>query len=334
VSIDYRNRFGNKENGVGEMNEWRNILATIVMTFFACALHGQSKNSESNNVAWSSSAVASDQPNEFTPPIIGYADDRFSLGPLIVREMLDDQTQFSKMWIVQQSQADSSLPRYARIEGGQLHVHDPRGCTVWFTQKLTGPLMISYRVTVPSGYESGTDIVPRDINQFWMANTRNGGDPFRDGGLFDRRIYDGEFGSYHSLSGYYASTGGGTASRGNVTTRMRRYPRKWADEFVDHVALQSRDELAEYQIIPDHEHLVQLVSADDVVQYIFDGRIVYQLRKGDSVDVQNDARSTATKGIWGEEPWTSFQEGYFGFRMTRTHHMYRDFRVYRLEAKH
>jgi hypothetical protein len=252
---------------------------------------------------------------------------------LIIQEMLDDQIQFSKKWVVQQSQADSSLPRYVRIEGGQLQVHDPRGCTIWYARKLSGPLMICYRVTVPSGYDSGTDIVPRDINQFWMANAQDGGDPFRDGGLFDHRTFDGDFGSYHSLTGYYASTGGGTVSRSNVTTRMRRYPRKRADEFVDHIALQSRDELAEYLINPDQEHLVQLIAADDVVQYIFDGRIVYQLRNGDSVDVQNDARPTATKGIWGEEPWTSFQDGYFGFRMTRTHHMYRDFRVYRLETK-
>jgi hypothetical protein len=193
--------------------------------------------------------------------------------------------------------------------------------------------MISYRVTVPSEYASGTDIVPRDINQFWMANAPDGGDPSRDGGLFDKNTYDGEFSSYHRLLGYYASTGGGTVSRNNITTRMRRYPRTHAAVFADHVALQSRDELPEYRIFPGREHVVQLIAADDVVQYIFDGKIVYQLRNGDGVDIQNDSLTTASTGTWGMSPWTSYHEGYFGFRMIRTHHVYRDFRVYRLESK-
>jgi hypothetical protein len=264
----------------------------------------------------------------------GYALERFIKGPLIHHEMLDDQSRFAQDWIIQQSQMDSNLTRYSRVKEGKLHIHDPRGTTVWYKTKLAGPVMISYRVTCPSEYNSGTDIVPRDINQFWMTNTPGNEDPFAEGGLFDNRTFNGEFDSYHLLNGYYASTGGGNISKNNRTTRLRRYPRTVAGTQVDHVALCSRDDVQGYLIHPDKEHLIQLVAAEDVVQYLFDGKVVYEIKKGDTVDILNDGNAGISKtGIWGSSPWSWYREGYFGFRMTRTHHVYSDFRVYKLLPK-
>jgi hypothetical protein len=265
--------------------------------------------------------------------LYGYALERFSVGQLMEQDDLADQEQFLQHWIVQQSQSDSQLTRYVRIEKGKLHVHDPRGCTIWYKTMFSVPLIISYRVTCPSEYNSNMDIVPRDINQFWMAVTPKNVDPNAAGGLFDKNTYDGEFDSYHDLLGYYASTGGGSVTKNNRTTRLRRYPRKMGDTLSDHVALCSRDDQKEFLIVPDKEHLVQLVAAGDIVQYIFDGKIVYELKKGESVDILNDDNKAVKKGVWGNEPWTIYQQGYFGFRMTRTHHIYSDFRVYRLIAK-
>ena len=158
----------------------------------------------------------------------GYAGEQFSVRKIIHQDMLDDGQSFSRNWIVQQSQKDPQIDRYVKIDNGALQVHDPRGCTIWYTTELSGPVMISYRVMVPSARNAGTDVVPRDINQFWMANTPGGEDPHAASGLFDSTIFNGDFDSYHALCGYYASTGGGNVTRNNRTTRLRRYPRKVA----------------------------------------------------------------------------------------------------------
>ena len=265
--------------------------------------------------------------------LYGYAKKRFSTGKIIHEDRLNDQSAFQKNWVVQQSQADPQLERYARISEGRLHVHDPRGTTIWFRQKLKGPVMISYRITCPSEYNSGTDIVPRDINQFWMAIDPENPDPDQPGGLFDGKKYNGTFGTYDRLNCYYASTGGGNVTDNNRTVRFRRYPRKSGHDEIAHVALDDKDENPDFLIRPDHEYLVQLVAADDIVQFIFDGKVVYELQQGDQATLSVSDEAEKVWGTWGKEPWTLYREGWFGFRMTRTHHVYRDFKVYSLIPK-
>jgi hypothetical protein len=265
--------------------------------------------------------------------LYGYARSRFSTGDVIYEDKLDDQEMFLKNWVVQQSRADPKLERYARISGGRLHVHDPRGTTIWFRQKLKGPVMISYRVSCPSEYFSGTDIMPRDINQFWMAVDPSNPNPDLPGGLFDTGRYNGSFGTYDALNCYYASTGGGNVTDNNRTVRFRRYPRSMNKKDIPHVALDDKDGKAEFLIEPDREYLVQLVAADDIVQFIFDGKLVYEIQEGDPVAVSNGTEGSKDNGKWGSEPWTIYREGWFGFRMTRTHHVYRDFKVYSLIRK-
>lgn len=265
--------------------------------------------------------------------LAGYAEERFTVGPAIFEDMLDDRQQFSRDWVVQMAQTDPHLERYARVEGGRLHVHDPRGSTIWFRHKLRSPVMIAYRVTCPPAFNSGNDIVPRDINQFWMANDPEVSDPNHPGGLFDTAKYNGVFGSYDELHGYYASTGGGNASDYNRTVRFRRYPRKNEGRETAHVAMNDKDDQREYLIVPDREHCVQLVAAGDIVQFIFDGKIVYELKAGDVPTVEGLAKGEGKSVAWGESPWTIYKEGYFGFRMTRSHHVYSDFKVYKLIEK-
>ena len=263
----------------------------------------------------------------------GYAAQQFILGAVLCKDKLNDPSVFNKNWVVQMSKADSSINRYARIEGNKLEVQDPRGCTIWFKTKLKGAIMISYRVTAPSKYIESNNIVPRDINQFWMAQTPDSVDVNAKGGLFDAQKYGGDFKAYDPLQTYYASTGGGHTTDYNRTIRIRRYPRKVGKTLADHQGMNARDQDKAFLIQPDKEHFIQLIAADDIVQYIFDGKIVYQLKKGDNVDIFNDAHDKVTKGIWGEAPYTLYTEGYFGFRMTRTHHTYRDFKVYQLIKK-
>lgn len=263
--------------------------------------------------------------------LYGYAADAFLIDSIVYEDKLNNQVKFEKDWIVQQVNTDKKLKAFAKVDSGKLHVHDPRGTTIWFKHKLNGPIMISYTVACPSKYTDLYDIMPRDINQFWMANTPNNIDPFSKNGLFDTSKYNGEFKTYDDLFTYYASTGGGNVTSNNKTIRMRRYPRSVNGKQVDHAGLNDKDEDSTLLIQSNKEHLVQLVAADDIIQYVFDKRVVYELKKGDNVNVFNDLSKAVKKAVWAEEPFTVYQSGYFAFRMTRTHHVYSNFVVHKLK---
>ena len=140
--------------------------------------------------------------------------------------------------------------------------------------------------------------------------------------------YDGGFGSYSKMNGYYASTGGGR----NTTTRMRRYPREKDSQSVDHLALKDRDGQREYLIPPGKLMKVQLVAFDDLVQYIVDGKLVYQIAFGDKVTVEKRVNGKKQEGtaVYDADEFPFYQSGFFGFRMVGTHHVYSNFRVYEL----
>jgi len=253
------------------------------------------------------------------PVILGYGQDRFELGPLIHAEALDDRARFEENWIVQMSAKDPDLARYARIQDGRLHIHDPRGATVWFKNKLSGPVMITYRVTLPSVPDDDGSFVVRDLNNFWMATA-----PADD--LFDDAVYTGDFHTYRKMRGYYASTGGGK----NTTTRMRRYPRAIDEKLVRHPGWNALDGQPDYLLTPDREILVQLVAYDDIVQYYNNGELFYEVKRGDTITTLLDGSTAKCNAVWGEGKYTPYAEGHFGFRSTHSHHVIRDFRVYRL----
>jgi pectate lyase len=255
------------------------------------------------------------------PVILGYGQDAFSLGPIIHADALDDPDQFEDNWIVQISDRDPETERYARVQDGRLHIHDPRGATVWFRKRLSGPVMITYRVTVPAEKNPGGEFAVRDLNNFWMATSPPG-----VGDLFDGSVYTGDFSSYRKIRAYYASTGGSK----NTTTRMRRYPRMIDEKLVRHPAWTSLDGQSEHLIRPDREILVQLVAYDDIVQYYNDGRLFYEVKRGDAVTTLLDRSDAMGSATWGNGEFTPYAEGYFGFRSTHSHHVIRDFNVYRL----
>ena len=169
-------------------------------------------------------------------------------------------------------------------------------------------------------------VQPRDINNFWMATDPD--DP--DRGLFESKRYTGKFSSYDKMLGYYASTGG----RDNATTRMRRYPREANGKPVEHVALNDKDGTSGYLITPDKLTTVQLVAYDDVIQYIVDGKLNYQIRRGDKVRLEgrdSQGRPTEREAVYDLDRFPVYGEGFFGFRMVGTHHIYANLRVYALE---
>ena len=100
------------------------------------------------------------------------------------------------------------LSQMSIVSGSVLDVSASAGATVWYRNKLSGNICISYDVTVIDS--SGANDRVSDLNVFWMAS-----DPATEN-LFTR---NGKFSSYDNLNLYYAGIGG----HDNETTRFRKY---------------------------------------------------------------------------------------------------------------
>ena len=130
-------------------------------------------------------------------------------------------------------------------------------------------------------------------------------------------------------------TGGG-ARIGNKTTRFRRYPR-WDlnGKDIPHLSLNDQDENPEHLIQPGQWHTVQLVACDGLAQYIQDGKVIYEIKYGDTIVSESrvDGSSVREEKIYTREDYPAYRSGYFGFRMVRTHHQYKNLKIYRLDPK-
>ncbi|MFC7337582.1 DUF6250 domain-containing protein [Haloferula chungangensis] len=257
------------------------------------------------------------------PWVLGEAQGRFEVGQLIG----EDQFHQLDQWVVQiEDKKGAPTPR-VEVRNRSLDCYVPaRGCTIWLKKKLKTRVTISYDVLCPTPKEKINGLRPTDINNFWMAS-----DPVdADKGLFDPKRYDGGFGSYDKMLGYYASTGGGK----NSTTRMRRYPRTVEGEAAAHLALTDKDGQKDFLIKPDQRMSVQLVAFDDLIQYIVDGRLVYEISRDDEIQIERqDAKGKRIReaAAYDLDRFPVYKEGYFGFRMVGTHHIYSNFRVHELE---
>lgn len=265
--------------------------------------------------------VASDN-NPDAPAILGYGIGRFKVAETLRSGDLDHPDR----WGVQMERKSFMQEGGVTFNDGKLRVTAPgRGCTIWLKEKLPGRIAILYDV-VAFGKTGAIGVTPRDINCFWMAS-----DPESAGGIFDEKRYAGRFSDYDKLHCYYASTGGA----GNRTTRFRRYPREVNGAHAPHIALQDKDGKKDYLIEPDKAHRMQLVCFDDVVQYIVDGKVVYQIKDGDKVTVEteNAGRASLVEDTCAVKTFPPYGEGCFGFRLTTSCHEYSNFRVCRLEPE-
>ncbi|MFO7901665.1 MAG: DUF6250 domain-containing protein [Planctomycetota bacterium] len=252
------------------------------------------------------------------PVVLAAGEDLFKIGPLLHEDRFENLDR----WSVQVESTDADVPE-ARIRAAdhKLDAFVPgRGATIWFKPKLEGAVAIVYQVRCPKSPET-PGVVPRDVNNFWHMSAK-------PDALLRRNRFTGGFGSYHELQGYYSSTGG----RDNTTTRFRRYPREAKGRPADHIALDHRDHQEPYLITPGKTHTVQLVAFDGMAQYIVDGQLVYQIAYGDTVRVKHvdNGETRFSKVVYTRERFPGYTEGWFGFRMTTTHHVYSNFRVYRL----
>ncbi len=111
----------------------------------------------------------------------------------------------SNNWTAEFEDTASSGIRFIK---GSLDISVSGGASVWFNQKMTGNIMITYDVVVID--KGGPNDRVSDLNAFWMAT-----DPMKPG-MISR---NGKFSSYDNLNLYYSGIGG----HDNETTRFRKY---------------------------------------------------------------------------------------------------------------
>lgn len=281
------------------------------------------------SIGWTNHGLAQEttlkSPN---PKVLGHGVDTFSIGAELFRANFSDPSQ----WTIQVEEKEEPLKESIKFHDGTLDLYMPgRGCTAWLRQKFSGPITITYQVKCPRDTIKFPEIQARDINNFWHCT---GVEEQTD--IFDSELFTGGFGSYSKMQGWYASTGGG-GRKGNRTTRFRRYPREIDGKPCPHIALNHNDGKPNFLITPDKWHTVQLVAFDDLVQYILDGQVVYQIRKGDQVSIElppskPGGKKTSEQRVYDTDRFPAHTEGYFGFRMVRSHHQYKNLVVNRLDA--
>ncbi|PHS04508.1 MAG: hypothetical protein COA78_16480 [Blastopirellula sp.] len=261
------------------------------------------------------------------PLVLGHGVGLFKVGPLLAQDDFENLDN----WVVQVQQKSGGDSAHVETHKNSLDCFVPgRGCTVWFKKKLKTRVTITYDVLCPTHDPATKGLRPRDINNFWMATDPE--DP--DQGLFDSKRYSGAFKSYDKMHAYYASTGGGSSD--NWTTRMRRYPREASGKTVEHIALKDKDGRLGYQITPDEVMHVQLVAYDDVIQYIVDGKLIYQIGSGDRIQIEgrdSNGQLVVQEEDYNLDKFSVYQEGYFGFRMVGTHHIYTNFKIFSLNPE-
>ena len=255
--------------------------------------------------------------------VLGRGGERFEVG----KELFKDDFENMDRWVVQMQEVRGVPEAKVEVKEGSLDCLVPgRGCTVWFKEKMKTRLAITYEVVCPEPEERVVGIEVKDVNNFWLASDPK--DPEK--GLFDSRRYTGDFTTYNKMNGYYASSGGGR----NTTTRMRRYPREVKGRLVEHIALKDRDGKKDFLITPGKVMKVQLVAFDDLVQYIVDGKLVYEMAFGEEIAVEKYRKGRRRDDFddYDDDEFPFHREGFFGFRMVGTHHIYSKFRVHELKG--
>lgn len=257
------------------------------------------------------------------PLVLGKGKERFVVGDVLQKDDFENL----ERWVVQVEEKAGFPEAKVAAKDGVLDCLVPgRGCTIWFREKLKTRLTITYDVVCPEAKEGMKGVMVKDVNNFWLASDSEN----EDEGLFDSERYTGNFTSYNKMNGYYASSGGAR----NTTVRMRRYPREKNSQGTKHIALQDRDRQKDFLLTPGKRMKVQLVAFDDLVQYIVDGVLVYEMSFGEEVTVEGARGEGRQLSIeqYGAQDYPFYQEGFFGFRMVGTHHRYSNFRVHELNA--
>lgn len=174
-------------------------------------------------------------------------------------------------------------------KNGKLEIDVAAGCSVWFKQEITGPVMIEYHATIIKA--GGPNDRVSDLNCFWMATDSRSPNNILD------VPRTGRFADYNQLRCYYVGLGGNA----NTTTRFRRY----IGSPTTRPILPEHDLTeAKFLIDPNVKYHIQLIAAGGLIQYYRDGVKIFEF---------NDP-----------EPYT---RGWFAIRTTQNHMTVENFRV-------
>jgi hypothetical protein len=217
--------------------------------------------------------------SQTTPP-----DKRLRAGKLLYS---DDFTHELISWKIEMER-----PGRISAKAGVLDIDVPAGVTVWFQQKLEGPVMIQYQATIVSA--GGPNDRVSDLNCFWMAT-----DPKSPDDIF-ANPRSGKFADYNSLHLYYVGLGG----NGNTTTRFRRYIGDETD----------RPLLPENDIsVAQHPSKGIVANKPQTITLIADGQLIQYWRNSEKIFEMIDP-----------QPYTA---GWFGIRTTKNHMQVRNLRI-------
>ena len=176
-----------------------------------------------------------------------------------------------------------------RWTGGTVDIDTPGGLTLWYREKLIGPVTIAFEAMAVSA--GGANDQVSDLNAFWMAT-----DPGAPGGSpIGRR--SGKFEDYDTLLTYYVGIGGNR----NTSTRLRRYVGRAGDR----------------PLLPQHDRADRpaLLTPNrwTRIRLIADGRRVAVERDGATLFTLADA--------------APYARGWFGLRTTASHLRIRRVRI-------
>jgi len=211
-----------------------------------------------------------------------------SLGAAPVRPLADDFRHGLGHW-----QLEAEAPAVVVAQGGVLDLDTPKGLSVWWRERLTGPVAIDYDVKAVAA--GGPQDAVSDVNAFWMAT-----DPGAPGGSPLARPRSGAFAAYDNLLTYYVGIGGNR----NTTTRFRRYIGQPGNR----------------PLLPEHDRSDPAAMLQPNcwvhVRLIANGRHIAVERDGKPLFTYHDP-----------QPYTG---GWFAFRTTKSHLLVRNFRITRL----
>lgn len=200
----------------------------------------------------------------------------------------DDFTKGLDQWLVQAHQ-----PGRVTAADGILDIDVPAGTSLWFRQRLSGPIAIRYEAQAVS--EGGPNDRVSDLNAFWMAT-----DPAVPDGDALARPRSGRFEDYDTLKTYYVGQGGNW----NKTTRFRRYIGRQDDRPL--LPENDRQDPAD-MLVANRWQTITLIAAGPVIRYYNGDRLLFDYHD--------------------PEPYT---EGHFALRTTKSHLRIRGFRVHAL----
>jgi hypothetical protein len=163
-------------------------------------------------------------------------------------------------WVAEQMPGGSLT-----VQDGALDIQDAGGSTIWYREKITAPVEITYEATVIMA--GGPHDRLSDLNCFWIAVDPRAPEkpPFAA-----PHARTGKFPDYDSLHTYYVGYGGNK----NSTTRFRRYDGSSERPLLPEHDLSAKKFLLE----PNHVYRIRLVARDGVAEYWRDGEKIFTFR--------------------------------------------------------